>query len=71
MAVRRERRYVRLFVMKMTDADGEASETQVSLDFSFNCGYLGAKKYEELSEGYDTLGRMLGTLIAKPFKFTR
>jgi four helix bundle protein len=36
----RKKRYPKMFVSKMADADGEATEVQVWLDFAFACGYL-------------------------------
>jgi four helix bundle protein len=36
----RKRQYLKMFVSKLADADAEATETQVWLDFSFDCGYL-------------------------------
>src|SRR5438270_3280646 len=35
----RKKRYAKMFVSKMADADGEATETQVWLDFARDCGY--------------------------------
>ncbi|HEV8259355.1 MAG TPA: four helix bundle protein, partial [Burkholderiales bacterium] len=36
----RKRQYPKMFVSKLADADGEATETQVWLDFARDCGYL-------------------------------
>ena len=36
----RKRQYPNMFVSKLADADGEATETQVWLDFAQDCGYL-------------------------------
>jgi four helix bundle protein len=36
----RKRQYPRMFLSKLADADGEATETQVWLDFSRDCEYL-------------------------------
>ena len=36
----RKRRYLKHYVMKLTDADGEASETVVGLHFAKDCGYI-------------------------------
>ena len=36
----RKRRYPRHFTSRITDADGEASETMVWLDFAKDCGYI-------------------------------
>jgi len=39
----RKRRYPNHFISKLTDCDAEATETQVWLDFAFDCG-LSLKK---------------------------
>lgn len=36
----RKKRYPKMIVSKMVDADGEATETQVWLDIAQACGYL-------------------------------
>lgn len=65
----RERRYPKMFLNKLTDADGEASETQVWLDFAKEGGYLTLTRYNELTAGYEEVGRMLGSMIARPERF--
>jgi four helix bundle protein len=35
-----KRRYEAHFISKLTDCDGENSETDTSLDFAFDCGYI-------------------------------
>ncbi len=67
----RKKLYPKMFVSKMSDADGEATETQVWLDFAESCGYLSAQRRTELREGYEEVGRMLGGMIAHPEKFSR
>jgi len=54
---------------KLSDSDAEATETQVWLDFAFDCGYLLQIRRNELSAGYEEIGRMLGSMIAAPEKF--
>jgi four helix bundle protein len=44
----RKKRYPKMFVSKMADADGEATETQVWLEFAECCGYLSKKRESEL-----------------------
>jgi four helix bundle protein len=66
----RKKRYPRMFVSKMVDADGEAAETQVWLDVAQACGYLSEKRQLELRRGYEEVGRMLGAMIAHPERFT-
>jgi four helix bundle protein len=59
-----------MFISKMADADGEATETQVWLDLSTACAYLSEKRRSELVAGYEEVGRMLGGMIAHPEKFS-
>ncbi|MCM3873228.1 MAG: four helix bundle protein [Pyrinomonadaceae bacterium] len=66
----RKKRYPKMFVAKMADADGEAAETQVWLEFAECCGYLTKRRESELRIGYEEVGRMLGGMIAHPEKFS-
>ena len=66
----RKRRYPRMFVSKMADADGEATETQVWIDLAHVCGYLSERRKTELRSGYEEVGRMLGGMIAHPERFS-
>jgi len=66
----RKRQYPAMFVNKLADADAEAAETQVWLDFSRDCHYLAAADHARLSERYLEIGKMLGSMIAQPEKFT-
>jgi four helix bundle protein len=66
----RKKRYPKMFVSKMADADGEATETQVWLDFARACGYLAGSRQLELRRGYEEVGRMLGGMIAHPERFS-
>jgi four helix bundle protein len=65
----RKRRYAAHFVSKLTDADAEATETMIWLDFSLSCGYLEARDHTELSAEYEQVGKMLGSMISAPEKF--
>jgi four helix bundle protein len=65
----RKKRYPKMFVSKMADADGEATETQVWLDFARDCGYLTPQRQAKLTSGYEEVGRMLGSMILKPERF--
>jgi four helix bundle protein len=55
--------------MKMTDADAEASETTVWLDFAKDCDYLDTATHERTYEIYKEVGRMLGGMARNPEKF--
>ena len=65
----RKRQYPRMFSSKVSDADGEGTETQVWLDFARECGYLTEDEHKRLSAGYEELGRMLGGMIERPEAF--
>lgn len=67
----RKRRYPNMFISKLADADGEATETQVWLDFAHDCGYLSKEHRNEMTAKYEELGRMLGSMMAHPEKFSR
>ena len=64
-----KRRYEAHFISKLTDADGENSETDTWLDFAKDCGYLGVNDYERLSEKCDSVGKMLGSMLRNPEPF--
>ena len=66
----RKKRYPKMFVSKMADADGEATKTQVWLDFARDCGYLSPQLHDKLTDGYGELGRMLGGMIQRPERFS-
>jgi four helix bundle protein len=65
----RKRRYPNMFVSKMSDADSETAETQVWIDFAHDCGYLSKERHDELTTGYEDVGKMLGSMIGSPEKF--
>ena len=65
----RKRRYPRHFTSKITDADGEASETTVWLDFAKDCGYITDNSHQSLTKRYDEVGRMLGGMADNPERF--
>lgn len=65
----RKRQYPKMFVSKLADADGEATETQVWLDFAKDSEYLLPEKHQELIKGYEEVGKMLGSMMSMPEKF--
>ena len=64
-----KRRYVAAFVAKLTDCDGENSETDSALDFARDCGYVTSDEHAELTAMGTEIGRMLGAMIQNPKKF--
>jgi four helix bundle protein len=67
----RRRLYPKIFVNKMSEADGEGTETQVWIDFAYACGYISAELQSRWRRGYEEVGRMLGSMIAHPERFCR
>jgi four helix bundle protein len=65
----RKRQYSSMFVSKLADADAEATETQVWLDFACDCGYLSRDHGKQISTSYEEVGRMLSRMMADPEKF--
>jgi four helix bundle protein len=65
----RKRRYPNMFINKLTDCDGEASETQVWIDFALDCGYMSKENHDRLTAGYQEVGKMLSSMIAHPERF--
>jgi four helix bundle protein len=64
-----KRRYEAHFVSKLTDCDGENSETDSSLDFAKDCLYITDQEHRELTELNHEVGRMLGSMINDPSSF--
>lgn len=64
-----KRRYEAHFLMKLTDCDGENSETDTWLDYAKDCGYLKEKDYTRLSKKCREVGRMLGSMLLNPDSF--
>ena len=59
----RKRRYVKFFISKLTDCEGEAAETQVWLNFALECGYIDLPTYNKYNEFYDRILSMLVSMI--------
>jgi four helix bundle protein len=65
----RKRRYSAHFVSKLTDADAEATETTIWLDFALKCGYIDIESHKGMFAEYEQIGKMLGAMISAPEKF--
>jgi four helix bundle protein len=57
----RKRRYEAMFISKLADAEGEAAETQVWLEFAAKCKYL---KREEAASLYAADREVIGMLVS-------
>jgi four helix bundle protein len=64
-----KRRYEAHFVSKLTDCDGESNETDTSLDFARDCGYITDAQHASLAGVNKEIGRMLGSMISNPAPF--
>lgn len=56
----RKRRYEAAFISKLSDAESEAAETQVWLEFAVRCDYLDRDEAAALYIEYDSI---VGTLV--------
>ena len=66
----RKRRYEKSFIAKLSDADGEAGETQTWLEYGYQCGYLSKETYQKLLNEYESLIGMLVRMINTSSKWT-
>jgi len=64
-----KRRYEAHFISKITDCNGENSETDSSLDFALDCGYITEAEHIEMSKLCEEIGKMLGSMIKGPSSF--
>ncbi len=56
----RRRKYEAVFVNKINEAEGEAAETQVWIEYTVKCGYISREDGTRLHKKYDDI---LGKLI--------
>jgi four helix bundle protein len=66
----RKRRYEAAFVAKLSDAESEAAETQVWLQFAVECGYLDRNGAVSLYQTLDEILRMVVAMIHDPQSWT-
>lgn len=64
-----KRRYEAHFISKLTDCDGENSETDSSIDFARDCGYITIEQHTSLTTQCQEIGKMLGAMINNPRPF--
>ncbi len=65
----RKRQYPKHFSSKMSDADMENTETQVSLDFAVECKYISQENYNDLIGKSEEVGRLLNHMVENPEKY--
>ena len=66
----RKRRYRAHFVSKLSDAEGEAEETRVWLEFAHRCRYLKDDQFEEMDDDYDKIIAQIVRMLSDPGKWT-
>ena len=66
----RKRRYPAAFINKLNNAEAEATETQVWLDFCEKCEYLDNKSVEDFYRTYDFIIGKLVKMIRSPEKWS-
>ena len=64
-----KRRYEAHFISKLSDCDGENSETDTWLDYAKDCGYISVAKHAELISISVEVGKMLGSMLRNPYPF--
>lgn len=62
----RKRRYPNAFVSKLSDAEGEAAETEVWLELAVRCGYLDRAVAAALEQQYEHILGKLVNMISHP-----
>lgn len=65
----RKRRYPKHFLSKLTDSDGENSETASWLDFAHACIYLDDDTHQKFFNECIEIGRLLNYMMNNPEKF--
>ena len=65
----RKRKYPKHFISKLTDADGENSETNTWLDFVLACNYINKDEYIKFVSETTEIGKLINYMINNPGKF--
>ena len=65
----RKRRYPKHFISKLTDSDGENSETSTWLDFALACEYISKDDFNRFTEQNREIGKLINYMINNPGKF--
>ncbi len=62
----RKRRFPKHYISKLTDADGENSETSVWLDYAFECNYLIKEEHQKFTQENIEIGKLINYMIKNP-----
>ncbi len=63
------RRYRAVFIHKIDEALGEATETQSWLDDCLDCGYISPSEYKQMNAAWQSIGAMLNKMTARADDF--
>jgi len=66
----RKRRYANHFVSNLSDADGEAAETGVWLDFALRFGHISPDIHREVGDHYDHICGQLTIMMSEPERWS-
>jgi four helix bundle protein len=66
----RKRRYEAAFISKLSDAEAEAAEAQVWIEFSVKCGYLDRDHAVPLFQTYEEVLKIIVCMISNPDSWT-
>ena len=66
-----KRRYIAHFVSKLTDSDGENTETEHWIETAFACGYISDEQRTHLLTLRKQIGKMLGSMPSHPEVFCK
>jgi S23 ribosomal protein. len=65
----RKRRYEAAFISKLSDAEGEAAETQVHLEFAFHHRYVSHDEFLVLDDAYERICAQIVRMVDEPEKW--
>ena len=65
----RKRKYPKHFISKLSDSDGENTETQIWLDFALTFKYIKKETYNTLISESEEVGKLLNYMINNSEKF--
>jgi four helix bundle protein len=63
------RRYRAVFINKIDEALGEATETQSWLDDCLDCGYISPDEFKRMDAAWQSIGAMLNKMIIRADEF--
>jgi four helix bundle protein len=63
------RRYPAVFINKIDEALGEATETQSWLDDCLDCGYISPAEFKQMDAAWQSIGAMLNKMILRADDF--